>query len=71
MNLQFQSTLKDLIVTLSWFRSVSLGFVSFRFVSLNIISHGCCITRPVIFQSLYDYIEWSRGVSPFWNTLLN
>ena len=38
MNLVFQSILKDSIVKLFWFRSVSLGFVSFRFVSLNIIS---------------------------------
>ena len=35
MNLQFQSTFKDLIVKLSWFHSVSLGFVSFRFVEYN------------------------------------
>ena len=34
MNLVFQSIFKDLIVKLFWFRSVS-----FRFVSLNIISH--------------------------------
>ena len=42
MNLQFQSTLKDLIVKLSWFLSVSLGFVSFRFVEYNKPCVGHC-----------------------------
>ena len=35
MNLVLQSIFKDLIVKLFWFRSVSLGFVSFRFVEYN------------------------------------
>ena len=35
MNLVFQSILKDSIVKLFRFRSVSLGFVSFRFVEYN------------------------------------
>ena len=35
MNLLFQSIFKDLIAKLFWFRLVSFGFVSFRFVEYD------------------------------------
>ena len=62
MNLQFQSTLKDLIAKLSWFRSVSLGFVSFRFVSLNIISRKQGVIKSKFDDALFFWVH--DGVLP-------